>query len=187
MHFLSPPQPSPTVLQTFRSEVTERKNQAKRLETSGTCFVYPEGSERVTAAFILQGQMKRAPFPLPFLESGIQSFFIFSSPGISAVSYLPKSSYKVMLTVCTMPIIFSDFLLQSSPTMVRLIRHRCNLKITSWQTGFIHSFIPKGYLLNDYYVPASVLLANKETIVNETFLVLVFTSLQVTGRREEMR
>lgn len=115
----------------IRSHRKERKNQAKRLETSGTCFLYPEGSERVTAAFILQGQMKRAPFPLPFLESGIQSFFIFSSPGISAVSYLPKSSYKVMLTVCTTPIIFSDFLLQPSPTMVRLIRHRCNLKITS--------------------------------------------------------
>ena len=176
------------MLQTFRSEVTERKNQEKRLETSGTCFLYPEGSERVTAAFILQGQMKRAPFPLPFLESGIQSFFIFSSPGISAVAYLPKSSYKVMLTVCTMPIIFTDFLLQPSPTMVRLIRHRCNLKITSWQTGFIHSFIhSKRLSTNDYYVPASVLLANKETIVNDTFLVLVFTSLQVTGRREEMR
>ena len=75
--------------------------------------------------------MKRAPFPLPFLESEIQSFFIFSSPEISTVAYLPKSSYKVMLTACTMPIIFTDFLLQQSPTMVRPTTHRCNLKITS--------------------------------------------------------
>lgn len=139
MHFLNPTTALPNCAPDIRIRSHRKEEPGKETWDFWHVISLPSWFWKSNKSIILQGQMKRAPFPLSFLESEIQSFFIFSSPEISTVAYLPKS-YKVMLTVYTVPIIFTDFLLQPSPTMVRPSTQRCNLKITSWQTRFIHSF-----------------------------------------------